>query len=271
MRRVGRLYLSVLSLELRNLMAYRVDFWIRMALAVMAQLTVAFFLWDAIFTTQKADSIGGYSFFAMILYYFIAALVRQAVSGLEIGYMSRDIYEGRLTKYLVYPVSFFGYKCVAYGAYTIIFMVQLLIGLGVIYAAFGFPADVHINGVSLGLGVAACFFAAYLRFVIGACIEMVSFWIDNTWTLMLMFVFTTTFLGGGLLPLALFPGWAQELLFFLPFPYLIHFPVTAFMGEVTFFDFLQAAAITVAWSIVFTMLARVIWNRGTREYAGVGI
>ena len=50
--------------------------------------------------------MAGYTFGALMLYYLMVPLVERVVNGQEMGFMSGEIYDGGLTRYLLYPVSY---------------------------------------------------------------------------------------------------------------------------------------------------------------------
>ena len=86
-----------------------------------------------------------------------------------------------------------------------------------------------------------------------------------------MLRFISGLLGGALLPLVLFPEWAQKILYILPFPYLISFSSEIFMNKVTYTQTYTAVFIVFAWGIFFNIIFAVFWKKGLRQYSGVGI
>ena len=80
-----------------------------------------------------------------MLYYLLVPLIARMIRGEESRFLSDDIYEGGLTRYLVYPLSFLQYKYVS---------------LLVLVADLGLPAA----GVAPG-------FRPGLRFSLGAAPE----------------------------------------------------------------------------------------------------
>ena len=102
-------------------------------------------------------------------------------------------------------------------------------------------------------------------------VQGVAFWADNVWSLMAMLQFGTNFLGGLLLPLDLFPGWAREIIMLLPFPYLFYVPVKTLLGEVPPGEWIRGMGVLLAWALVLGAAGRAVWRRGDRQYAGVGI
>jgi ABC-2 type transport system permease protein len=261
----------VFSLEVRKLFSYRVDFWLSFLVAPLGDLALAYFLWKAVFEARGVTSLGGYTFGAMMIYYLGVAMINRMVRGEELGFMSQEIYDGSLTRYLVYPVSFFGYKFVAYLARFAVLALQLAAAVCVFLAIFGMPEGTHVTPWSILAAIGASVLAGYLYFALTSILEMVAFWADNVWSLLVMLRFAASLLGGGLIPLTLFPEWSRAYLEALPFPYLISFPVRCLLGQADGAEWSRALAVTLAWALMATIASGVIWRRGTRQYTGVGI
>lgn len=258
-------------MELKRKIAYRVDFWISFGLIIAIELIVAYALWSAIYQANAATSIAGYSFKAMMLYYLIAAFVVYLTRAVDLGFLAEDIYKGTLTKYLLYPVSPFGYKFATYLAGGSVYLVQLLIAYAAFIFIFGVPSDLSIGASSFIFGVLASFFALIALFLLSLIIEMAAFWAEFIWALVIMMRFILSLLGGELLPLALFPDWAQSLLSYTPFPYVISFPILCFLGKVPAQSFLFGILVLTLWSALIWFIMLAIWKRGCKHYTGVGI
>jgi len=248
------------SLELRKLLAHRADFWMDFLGGLVAQVALAFFLWKAIFTVRDATTIGGFTFLGMMLYYVMVPGVERITRGPELGFLFHDIYEGTLTRYLVYPVDFFGYKYVQHLVISSVAAAQLLLVLGLFALVAGIPAEMAVGPASVARGLVAAFAASVLYFRVASCLEMVSFWADNVWSLLVMLRFAIRLLGGGMLPLSLFPGPVQDVLFLLPFRYLLAFPIETVMGQVGWGEWLLGLALVGAWSLVFWGVSRWIFR-----------
>jgi ABC-2 type transport system permease protein len=61
-------------------------------------------------------------------------------------------------------------------------------------------------------------------------LQLVAFWADNCWSLLVAHRIVASLLGGLLLPLSLFPRWSQPALDALPFRYMFAFPVDVLLG-----------------------------------------
>ncbi|HEX4926102.1 MAG TPA: ABC-2 family transporter protein [Bdellovibrionales bacterium] len=258
------------SLEMRKLLSYRVDFWVQFAGSIFVQFGVAYFLWSAIFEVRGTEQVGGYTFPMLMLYYILAPLVERMTMGDSWTHISTEIYEGTLTRYIVYPMPVLPYKYIAHIAKTSIGLIQLVMTLGLLSLFFDRPAELQTSALSVLQGIVLIFFAGYLYFIINLAVEMIAFWADSVWSLLVMVKFTVSLLGGAMLPLTLFPEGVRKVLEILPFSYFISFPIRCFMGQVTTSEWLAGLAIITVWAIVATLAAQMIWRRGSKNYAGVG-
>src|SRR3989338_1936165 len=120
---------SFYALEIKKILSYRAEFWIGFLGNVLSQFGVAFFLWKAVFAARGTDTMLGYTFGGLMLYYLLVPLTERVVHGLEMGFMSGEIYEGGLSKYLVYPLSYFQIKYISHPARSTVFLLQLFLGL----------------------------------------------------------------------------------------------------------------------------------------------
>jgi ABC-2 type transport system permease protein len=262
----------LLSLEFRKLLAYRIELISQFIGPVIIELGIAYYLWKAIFEHRGVAQLGGYTFHGMMLYYLLVPLVDRVVRGSDWkSNISLDIYEGGLTKYLVYPISFFAYKFCAQMAENLVRLVQLLVGLSFFLILFSVPTESYLSVSSILLGILTALFAACLYFSITAIIELIAFWADNVWSLLVMLRFLIYLLGGGLIPLSLFPAWSTDILVYTPFPYLISFPVRTILGNVSMSEWSIGITVMMVWILIFSLGTRQIWQKGLKQYTGVGI
>lgn len=261
----------VLALELKKALSYRVDFWINFVVGTAIDIGVSYFLWKAMFAAQNATTMSGFSFHGIVFYYLFASFTMRITRGSDRGYISQEIYDGGLTRYLLYPVSFLGYKFVTHFAQQALGTVQLLLAFGFLYGVLGLPADQNITLGSFAAGIATCLLAGGLHFLLTTSLELVAFWQDVIWNLMVMLRFIVMLLGGGMIPIAFFPEWGQKIVALTPFPALIAFPARTFLGQVSLDEWLHNIGTIAVWAVVFAGVVSVIWSRGIRRYSGVGI
>ncbi|MHC4930869.1 MAG: ABC transporter permease [Planctomycetota bacterium] len=267
-----RLFFRVCSIEARTRMSYRVDFWLNTVVGFFAQFGLVYFLWQAMFAAQSSAAIGGYSFDGMVAYYLAVILLGKLVRGREFeGAVSSDIYEGGLNRYIVFPAPYVAIKYAQHLGAMVPAVVQFVLFGVVLLLVMDVPPELTPTPgtVLLALGAAAA--ANLLHFFMSFPIQAVAFWADNVWSLEVAKRFVTSLLGGFMLPLSVFPGWAQEMLKYTPFPYLFSLPARALLGQVPLAEWGLGICVCFGWCCLFAILARVVWRQGQLQYTGIGI
>lgn len=263
--------LSAFKMEWRNILSYRFDFWVNFVGTSLIQFGVAYFLWSSIFSKSGITSIKGMSFQMLMLYYVLAPLALRATSGLQMSFMSDDIYTGGLNKYLLYPLSYIRFKLVTQYASTLFYLLQFLLVFILYRVFFALPAEVTINLLYSLTFILAILAGSYLYFMLASIFEMISFWADNVWSLMVMLRFVVSLFGGLMLPLSFFPEWSQQILNILPFRYLVSFPIQIFFGQLSVNQIISGFGVIFMWSVVLTVITKMVWSKGNRQYSGIGI
>lgn len=259
----------VVSMELRKILAYRSDFWITFLGQVAIQLVIARALWENIFAFEGKEVMEGFTLPMMTLYFLIVPLGSKMLMGENMGFISREIYDGTFTRYLIYPVSFFQYKTLTYLTHSCFYGVQLIL-LYLLYNAF--QGEITFTMIQhLVLGASVFLIASIAYCMLSSFFELISLWADNIWAVMVMIRFIVYFLGGSFIPLNFFPSWSVSFLKWTPFPYMISLPVRTVMGLSSAQEILEGIMILLLWALFFMMSAIFLWKRGEKNYAGVGI
>lgn len=263
--------LDVFLMELRKLLTYRSDFWINFVGLTFFSLIIAYFLWDSIFSTTGTVEISGYTLQGMIFYYLMAPLIFRIQQGQNIGFISRDIYDGSFNKYILYPINLNQYKIATYFAHSIFFLVQIFLILGIYNIFFYDPSIYDFSFINLILFLCVILLNCLSYYYLFSICELTAFWFDNIWSLGVMLRFICSFLGGALIPLALFPEWGQEILSYTPFPYMVDFPYQVLVGNITYSQIAIKLLLTFGWLLVFRFISKIVWKKGRYAYTGIGI
>jgi ABC-2 type transport system permease protein len=267
-----RLFTHLASLEARKLMSYRADFWITAVANLVATVLVHWFLWRSIFATTGAETLGGFTFPAMMTYLIGVNLIGRVVRGSDLQLaMAAEIYDGGLSRYLLYPTHYALFKYAQHIGAIVPELIQMFVFAGVLVATFGLPADSGFTAVSIALVLPALWVGNLLYFLLSVPLQLVAFWADNVWSLGVMLRFSSMLLGGAMLPLAMFPEGMAETLRWLPFVACYEFPVRVAMGQVTPAEYAAGLATGLGWCAAVAIGTVPLWRRGERGYTGVGI
>lgn len=269
-----RLFLFVFTMEVRKMMAYRANFWIGSLASFLVNISVLYFVWEAVFRESGKHIIGGYDFQGIVAYYVLVLLLGRLVRGMEYGSVaniSDEIYQGTLSRYLVYPTNYFLFKYAGHLGLLVPAVIQLAVVGGLSTTLLDLGGILSLTPARAAMAVAAVLLGNLLNFLMLWPIHAVAFWQDNVWSLEVMLRFTVSILGGFMLPLSVFPAWSHATLSLLPFRYLFGFPADLLMGRVSNAEWAQGMVVCCIWCAVFGVLSRVVWRRGCIQYTGVGI
>ena len=266
------LFFHLVNLEARKLMSYRVDFWITMLVNLVVNLVVLWALWTAIFAESGAEIIGGWDLPGILAYGVMVFLTGRIVRGGDLQMtISTDIYDGSLSRYLLYPrhYAFTKYAQQVGNVMPDLFQ-SVLMGL-VAIPVLGLSTTATVTPLSVAMVIPTILVAHLLFFLMSLVPPYIAFWADNVWSLSVLLRFVTMLLGGALLPLSLFPDQVQEVLRWLPFVYLFEFPTLVVLGKVDFTQWSIGIGSCLLWCLVIGAFSVPVWRRGDLRYTGVGI
>jgi ABC-2 type transport system permease protein len=265
-----RLFWSIAGVEARKRMSYRADFWITSVVGFVTELGVAWFIVLAMFA--GVDRVGGFSREGMLLYFVSVILAARIVRSADMDWaIADDIYQGALSRYLLYPVNYGMLKYATQIGALLPAMIQVILFSAWVPFVLGIPEGVRITPATAVMALGALAVANLLHFMSTLPLQLVAFWADNCWSLLVAHRIVASLLGGLLLPLAIFPAWSQAALAALPFRYMFAFPVDVLLGRVGPAEYALGIAIALAWCAVFAAISAAVWRRGTLQYTGVGM
>lgn len=200
--------------------------------------------------------------------YFLASfLARQFSIVWVIWEFEREIVEGKLSPRLLQPLDP-GWHHFASHLSERVARLPFALGLIVVFfllypQAFWIPS---FQGTVLF--IAAVFSAFALRFAMQYTMAMLAFWTERASAIEEIWFLLYLFLSGLIAPLEIFPTAVRQMVQWLPFPYMIHFPAAVLVGLPI--HIWPSFAIMWAWTALFWVLNRWLWRKGLKQYSGMG-
>ncbi len=261
---------SVFRLVWIERMAYRVNFVLEILSGIFTSLIVVF-LWMAIYRSAHQEVIGGYSIGEMVTYILGAGLINSFIlTTAENPETSQSIIDGTLSDLLIKPVSPYGIWFVRdLGNKSFLF----LIGLTGYLVIFFFFKDYLILSVSLWhflFFMLSIMLAALLQFFLFECLSLLAFWLENTYGIRFTMRVIMEVVGGAIIPLSFFPQILQKIFLWLPFPYLIYFPMSIYLGKIQLNNVPLVLLKAAIWIAALAFLNAIVWKKGIRQYVAMG-
>ena len=258
--------------ELRKQIAFRVGFIVReLSHGLVEPLVMLCVFWALYQSAGEGASLRGWTFPEMVQYVAGLLIVRKVVFHNRALDLSTQIFEGRVTKYLVMPMDYFVLATARFTQYTLLQLgiAAITWGIGALLAPehWLFPASFSaLIGalLLLLLGSWCCFLVYYI-------LNALAFWLDVVWSLMVMAWFVIAFAGGALLPVSQMPPLVFGVLQY-GFPYwTISAPIEVLMGRLGAGDVARGLALLAVTAALLEALRRWVWQRGLARYGGAGM
>ncbi|MEN9572277.1 MAG: hypothetical protein RL514_132 [Verrucomicrobiota bacterium] len=264
-------YRHVLSIGLQNTMVYRLNFLFRATFGLIP-LTATIHVWRTIYA-GKADGgqVGSYVLAEMISYYLVITIVDALTAVTEDDWqIAADIKDGNISQFLLKPMDYLTYRLCLFTASRLVYAAVAVVPTGaflwVMRDYLVLPPDTAAAAwflVSVGL-------TALLQFFMSFTLALLAFWVLEVATFIFV-AFAFEYLAGGhLFPLDILPPAIAGALDYTPFPYVLFFPVSIWLGRVPAEAIPHGVLVQLLWVVAAYALARCVWSRGIKKYSAVG-
>lgn len=277
-----RSYATVFRLGLQDSFEYRFNLLIRIFLGFLP-LAVVYILWSSIYhsmtpvlpgsisTATTAPTIRGYDFPSMITYYVVAEILFFLVDTIRVEWeISRDIRQGEINKYLLRPLNLFCYRLTLLCAFKVVFLAAMLLPATAVLWLLRPHLILSLDPLPLLATLAAVSLAFLLNYLMSYLLGLLTFWMMEIHSILIIKGMIATFLTGGMIPLDLLPLPLQPIITAIPFTYVIFFPAALYLGHLRGPAIWQGFALQVGWILLLALLTRLAWRRGLRRYGAFG-
>ena len=235
----------------------------------IGEMLVLILMWSAIYGGQKV--IGGLTLQEMVTYILIGNFFNAIIRNFLSNVIARDIKDGRLSMFLIKPMSYFSYiLSQEIGRISLATIMSVLSStLVIIFFINTFIWDFDI--VYLLVIFIMVIFAFITELLLSYLIGLIAFWTDEVDGLYSTIDRIKKFFSGGYFPLNLLPIAFVKISFVLPFGYSFFVPAQLYLKKLDLSVGLTGLLVQVVWIFVLYGIIKIVWNRGLKKYEGVGI
>ncbi len=235
-----------------------------------APLLASYVILKAIYSSDRVDTIGGYEFSTFVTYQMLAHLAFQVMTGWSVVQtVTQEIRNGEMNRYLIRPVPYGLFRAVAFCGYNTVFLALLLVPTVAVILLLGSDFEFHGVGNTL-LAILLAMLGFWLQYLMVYGFALLAFWLDEVGGIFFVFVGTSKFLSGEMFPINLMPDWVLSILNWLPFPYIVYYPLQVYLGRGDPSTILSGLLVTTAWLCILILLVRWMWRRGVAHYCAFG-
>lgn len=233
------------------------------------EVLVLILMWISIFGNQKV--VSGFTLPEMVTYILIGNFFNAIIRNFLSSIVARDIKDGRLSMFLVKPMSYFNYIIIQeIGRISVATMMSLLSSvLVIIFFINLFIWD--FNAVRFLVIFAMVILAFVTEMLLSYLIGLIAFWTDEVDGIYSTIDRVKKFFSGGYFPLNLLPIIFLKISFALPFAYSFFVPAQLYLKKIDLIVGLKGLLVQMVWILVLYGIVKVVWNSGLKKYDGVGI
>lgn len=255
---------------------------IKTSLAVQFQYRVAMAIWMigrvlqpliylVVWTTvarARGGEVGGYDEGSFAAYFIMQMIVSQATFSWIMWEYDYIIRTGQFSFKLLRPIHPIHADVADNVAYKILTLVILI--PAAFFLAWLFPPTFNLQVWSVAAGCLAIGSAFILRFTIDWTLAMAALWTNRVSAINQTYEVILVFLSGFFAPLSVMPRPIQLLADYLPFRWLIAFPIELTLGRLSPQEALNGFAMQAIWLFVAVTILSFVWRAGVKQYSAVG-
>ncbi len=259
-----RKYLALLRRSIGLTLEYRAGVLIWMLVNIMPLVMLA--VW---YSLSEEGPIGGYSQNDFVSYYLLMTWVRQMTNAWVIWELEYEIRHGDLSVKLLHPLNPIHEYIAAHLADKVF---RFVVMLPLVFLAWWLFPTIHydVTPITLTWMIVAMIAAWLIRFLAQYCFGILAFWISASITLNEIWFAASMLLGGIVAPIDLFPVSIQAVANYLPFRFMLSFPVEVVLGRLSSTEMMFGVAAMLCWVTIFVLLYRWLWAKGVKQFSAFG-
>ena len=257
-------YFKVFSIGMSDLIAWRFGFFM-VALGAVISWIVMLIFWGAVY--REGNTVGAFTLSELVMYYSFTTVIQVILDYSFVWDIAEALHEGRLSEYLVKPVSYINFLYAKeLGARTIAFAAFSVPLAGLL---FYFRNEIpHTCSAWLYL-ISTLLVGFFTVSLIGIIAALSSVFFQNPHIVSLLFFTISQLLSGRTIPFSVMPHWLATIAHWTPFPFISGVPTEFLLGIRTGLTS-EEIFINLAWVIFLIFVARKMWRYSITKYEAGG-
>lgn len=260
-------YGTLFALSWQKQMEVRSDFFFERIRSISILFSL-YFLWSALLS--QGQTLFGYAPQQLLTYVLVMTLLRAWVLGCVTDRMPQEIAKGNLSDILLRPISNLSYWATQDMANKCLNMASAIFEVGIfmlLVSASLYVPQVFFTWIYFLLAVLG---AMILYFQFSYLLGVMGFWTSQSWGPRFCFEVILEFCAGAYFPIDVLPLVLQKFLAFLPFPYLIFYPISIYLERLPQQEILAGFMVQWIWIGILSLITKVMWAKGLKQYASEG-
>lgn len=250
------MYIEMIRVRFLMMLAYRTNYYSGI-LIYSINIGAYYFLWSAIYGGK--EEIQGLSILQMTTYVAIAWMARAFYFNNIDREIAAEIKDGKVAIEMIRPYSYIGMKtmqALGEGVFRILFFSVP----GLIIVALIFPINFSANPATWLFFFVSLLFSFIVNTQINLLTGIMTFFLFNNAGLIRAKRVVIDLFSGLLLPISFYPGWAQDLMTYLPFQAISYVPSMIFTEGFAGHEITNALLLQAVWVLILLIPIRLLWS-----------
>jgi ABC-2 type transport system permease protein len=248
-------YLEMMRIRFLMMLAYRTNYYTGI-LIYSINIGAYYFLWTAIYGGK--EEIQGLNVSQMVTYIAVAWMARAFYFNNIDREIAQEIKDGKVAVEMVRPYNYLGMKTMQ-GLGEGIFRLTCFSLPGMVIVSFIFPLQFSSDIAVWGYFAVSIFFSFIINSQINLLTGIMTFFFFNNEGLIRAKRVVIDLFSGLILPISFYPGWAQEIMAFLPFQAISYIPSMIFTEGFTGDAIIEAILFQLLWAIILIVPIQLLW------------
>ncbi|MBM7572325.1 ABC transporter permease [Aquibacillus albus] len=248
-------YVEMIRIRFLMMLAYRTNYYSGI-LIYSINIGAYYFLWNAIYG-EKA-SIEGMSVLQMTSYVAVAWMARAFYFNNIDREIAQEIKEGKVAVEFIRPYHYLIMKTMQ-GLGEGLFRLFFFSVPGMVIVALIFPISFSASGITWLFFSTSIVFSFIINTQINLLTGILTFFFFNNDGLIRAKRVIIDLFSGLLLPISFYPGWAQQVMNFLPFQAISYIPSMIFTDGMTGSAVYNALWFQLIWAILLIVPIQFLW------------
>ena len=261
-------YLPFFRASMMNMFIYRGTIWLWMLVDVF-QFAMMVFLWKSVY--QFNDVISGFTFKEMLVYFLLTNVFFVFTEVDAVFAMSEEIKEGRISLYLVKPISYkvrLFAETLGRAISVLLIMLPIAFGMGLVLTLiFDIVWTITIVQVLVAIFYLPLIF--FLMFEFSFFFGTLVIHTSNEFGLVIFMSVFTRVVSGQLIPLSFYPQFLFNIVEYIPFRF-ISYPPLILLDKVPIHDALIGLIILAAWVVGFKIINYFVYKASIKKMVVFG-
>ncbi len=220
---------------------------------------------------QNGGDLGGWTLSSVSSYYFLIIVAPALLmTHPEHPVLRDDIENGELSGRLLKPFSYYWQRFfheLPYRLFQGLIATIIFIVLSVLFNNY---IEFRLSVLQVMLIVIMLPLAYMLSFTFKMILAITGLWTTDIRGARELVEILIIIFAGFIVPVNLLPGILENLAYFLPFAYMIYFPVVAVQGQLSVNALMSVISVQILWLSILYLLFRKVWKKGLMRFTDLG-